>query len=417
MDILLLAIVTYLVTMTIGYAIHKYLRMPWMFTVVVLGMVLSALGLFKGVMESANFQFLSKMGMLFFLFTIGIELEIAQVRKLGRYIVGGDIALTLTEGLLLALFFFFAFPEFVSHSFIVALIAGIAFGTVGEVVLLAILKEFGLEKTRFGQLALGIGVFDDIFEVLALALVVALPALTANGSQNTAPPNSLIIVLTLSGILIATILLSQVARFTRRYLEKVPNDSFVIPFLIFTVIFSFIYLGARGFESMGVVAAIFGGVAVKQVLPEKFVQQYKKPIFFVANIFLGPFFFLSLGGTMSLDALFTYPLLILIIIAISLFSRLSLSYLLFHKILGKRPSLVMGIGLTAKFSTSVVSENILFSSGLIAQPLYSTIMAAFIILKPIIVGVFSRSLALMKETIQIQDQTIWSPEVHEVTTR
>jgi len=400
MDLVLLAIVTYLVIVTIGYAIHKYLRLPWMFTVVVLGMVLSALGLFKGVMDSANFQFLSKMGMLLFLVTIGIDLEIDQIRKLGRYIVGGDILLTLTEGLLLALLFYFVFPEFVSHSFVVALIAGIAFGTVGEVVLLAILKEFGLEKTRFGQLALGIGVFDDIFEVLALALVIALPALTAGGSQSTASQNSVIIVLSLSGILVATILLSQVGKFTRRYLEKVPNDSFVVPFLIFMIVFSFIYFGARGFENMGVVAAIFGGIAVKQVLPEKLVLQYKKPIFFVANIFLGPFFFLSLGGRMSLDALLTYPLLIVAILAISLFSRLSLSYLLFHKLLGKRQSLVMGVGLTSKFSTSVISENILFSSGLIAQPLYSAIMAAFIILKPIIVAVFSRSLAITKDSIE-----------------
>jgi len=400
MEIFLLATLTCLVIATIGYAINKYLRMPWMFTVVVLGMVLSGLGLFKGVMESESFLFLSRMGMLFFLFTIGIDLEIDQIRKLGRYIVGGDILLTLTEGLLLALFFYFAVPEFVSHSFLVALIAGIAFGTVGEVVLLAILKEFGLEKTRFGQLALGIGVFDDIFEVLALALVIALPALTASGSQNTASQNSVIIVLSLSGILMATILLSQVGKVTRRYLESVPTDSFVVPFAIFMILFAFIYFGARGFENMGVVAAIFSGIAVKQVLPDRFIQQYKKPIFFVANIFLGPFFFLSLGGTMSLESLFTYPLLILVILAISLFSRLSLSYLLFHRLLGKRQSLVMGVGLTAKFSTSVVSENLLFSSGLIAQPLYSAIMAAFIILKPIIVGVFSRSLAMMKENIE-----------------
>jgi len=400
MDIFLLATLTCLVIATIGYAINKYLRMPWMFTVVVFGMVLSGLGLFQGVMTSETFRFLSKMGMLFFLFTIGIDLELEQIRKLGRYIVGGDILLTLTEGFLLALFFYFAFPEFVSHSFIVALIAGIAFGTVGEVVLLAILKEFGLEKTRFGQLALGIGVFDDIFEVLALAFVIALPALAAGGSHNAASQNSLAIVLTLSGILLITILLSQVGKVTRRYLEKLQNESFVIPFLIFMIIFAFIYFGSRGFENMGVVAAIFSGIAVKQVLPKKFVQQYKKPIFFVGNIFLGPFFFLSLGGTMSLNALLTYPLLILVIIAISLLSRLSVSYLLFHKILGKRQSLVMGVGLTAKFSTSVVSENLLFSSGLIAQPLYSAIMAAFIILKPIIVGVFARSLAITKDTIQ-----------------
>lgn len=405
MDIFLLATLTCLVIATIGYAVNKYLRMPWMFTVVVFGMVLSGLGLFQGVMASETFRFLSKMGMLFFLFTIGIDLELDQIRKLGRYIVGGDILLTLTEGFLLALFFYFVFPEFVSHSIFVALLCGIAFGTVGEVILLAILKEFGLEKTRFGQLALGIGVFDDVFEILALAMIVALPAFTTGASQNAAWQKSLTIVLSLVGILVATILLALAGKYTRSYLEKISGDLFVIPFIILMTLFAFIYFGATGFENLGVVAAIFSGIAVKQVLPEKFVQQYKKPIFFVGNIFLGPFFFLSLGGTMSLGALLTYPLLILVIIAISLFSRLSMSYLLFHKLLGKRQSLVMGVGLTAKFSTSVISENLLFSSGLIAQPLYSAIMAAFIILKPVIVGVFARSLALTKDTIQ-QDATL-----------
>jgi Kef-type K+ transport system membrane component KefB len=400
MDIFLLATLTCLVIVTIGYVINKYLQMPWMFTVVVFGMLLSSLSLFKGVMASPNFQFLAKMGMLFFLFTIGIDLELDQIRKLGGYIAGGDILLTLTEGTLIALFLYFGFPEFVSHSFVVALLCGIAFGTVGEVILLAILKEFGLEKTRFGQLALGIGVFDDIFEILALAVIVALPAFTSGAAQSAAWQKSGAIVLSLIGIVMATILLSLAGKTTRRYLEKIPGDSFVIPFIIFMTIFAFIYFGTIGFENLGVVAAIFSGIVVSQVLPEKFVQQYKKPVFFVGNIFLGPFFFLSLGGSMSLNALFTYPLLIVIIMVISLLSRMAISYLLFHKLLGNRQSLVMGVGLTAKFSTSVISENLLFSSGLIAQPLYSAIMAAFILLKPIIVGVFSRSLAMTKDSIQ-----------------
>jgi len=400
MDILLLAIVTYLVIITIGYVIHKYLQMPWMFTVVVFGMLLSSLGLFKGVMESPEFHFLAKMGLLFFLFTIGVDLELGEIRKLGGYIVAGEVLLTLGEGALIAVLLYFGFPEFVSHSFIVALLCGVAFGTIGEVVLLAILKEFGLEKTRFGQLALGIGVADNIWEILALAAIVALPAFTAGASQSAAWQQSLTIVLSLVGIVVATLLLSWAGKITRRYLEKVAGDSFVILFIIFMMIFAFVYFGARGFENMGVVAAVFSGIAVSQVLPEKFVQQYKKPVFFVGNIFLGPFFFLSLGGSMSLHSLLTYPLLILIIMVISLLSRMAISYLLFHKLLGKRQSLVMGIGLTTKFSTSVISENLLFTSGLIAQPLYSTIMATFIILKPIIVGVFSRSLAVTKDTIR-----------------
>jgi len=45
-----------------------------------------------------------------------------------------------------------------------------------------LLKEFRLGKTKFGQLALGIGVFD-IFEILALAGIIALPAFISGGSK------------------------------------------------------------------------------------------------------------------------------------------------------------------------------------------------------------------------------------------
>ncbi|MDX9954883.1 MAG: cation:proton antiporter [Anaerolineae bacterium] len=396
MDIFLLAALTCLVIVTIGNVVNRTLRLPWMFSVVVLGLVLSTLGLFETTMASANFRFLAQLGMLFFLFTLGLDLELTQIRKLGAYIVGGNILLTLTEGLVLALFVYFAFPQFVQHSFVVALIAGVAFGTVGEVVLLAILKEFGLERTRFGQLALGIGVFDDMFEILTLALIIALPAFLAGGATADVWQESALLVATLLGLIVGTLALTRLGPLSRRLLQRVPQDSFVMPFTIFMIAFAFIYAGSRQFENLGVVAAIFSGIAVKQLLPEKALAHYKKPIFFVGNIFLGPFFFLSLGGRMSFGALLTYPGLVLAIMAIALGVRMTLSYALFHKLLGKRESLALGVGLTSKFSMSVVSENLLFTAGLIAQPLYSTMMAAFILLKPIVAGVFSHEVARLQ---------------------
>jgi len=391
--------VIYTVIATLGYAVNRFLRLPWMFTVVVSGMIFSALGLFTDVFASSSFQFLTQMGMLFFLFTIGMDLDLSRIRELGKQIVVGNILLTLTEGLCLGLFFYLALPAFVSHSVGVALLAGLAFGTVGEVVLVAILKEFGLEHTRFGQLALGIGVFDDVFELLALAAIVALPAIVNPGDASGAWQGSLTILLTLGAIIVATVALARLSRYTRPALARISNDEAVIPFLIFAVVFAFIYFSSRSYESVGVVGAIFSGIAVERILPPQLMMKYKKPVFFVGKVFLGPFFFLSLGSKMSLASLATYPLLVLAIMAISLTTRVTISYLLFNRLLGKRPSLAMGVGLTSKFSTSIISENLLFSAGLIAQPLYSAMMAAFILLKPVIVGVFARELAVSKEAI------------------
>lgn len=396
MNIILLALVTYLVIITIGHVVNKYARLPWMFTTVILGMLLSASGLFANTLASQEMALLSRLGMLLFLLTIGMDLDLKQIRHLGRHIVGVNLLMVFTEGLLLASFFYVFLPEFVSHSFLVALLAGISFGTVGEVVLLAILKEFKLEGTRFGQLALGIGVFDDIFEILVLAAVVAMPVVM-QGDTGAGWQTSASILLTLVVLGVAALLASKMGPYTRAWLQKLKADSFVVPFFIFAVVFAFIYGGTLSFENLGVVAAIFGGMAVKELLPQGLFQQYKKPIFFVANVFLGPFFFLSLGSKMSLGAVLSYPHLILVVVLIALGSRITISYLVFRRILGKRQALTLGVGLTSKFSTSVITENLLFSAGLITAPLYSILMGSFIVLKPLIVGGFARGTALIAE--------------------
>jgi CPA2 family monovalent cation:H+ antiporter-2 len=398
-EILLLAIVTYSVVITIGYWLDRKLRLPWMLTVVLLSFVFSALGLFQGAMKSESFQFLSKMGMLFFLFTIGLDLEFEKIKQLGRHIVAGGILLTLTEGFALGLLFFFVFPQFVSHSFLIALIAGIAFGTIGEIVLLAILEEFGIASTKFGQLALGIGVFDDIFEIIVLAIIAVLPSIIGT-THASIFRSSLPIFLTLFGIFIATFLLSKLGKILEKPIEKIPDTSFVFPFLIFLVMFSFVYFSQRGHEELGAIAAIFSGIAIQGLLyPKKLVHQYKRPVYFVGNMFLGPFFFLSMGSKISYGPLLTYPYFILTIILISLTARIIISYFLFNKILGKKPATILGVGLCTKFSTSIVSENLLVTFGLIAPPLYSFIMISYILMKPIIIFVFSRGVASIKREI------------------
>ena len=396
---ILLILSTYFAIATIGYLFDRYLKMPWMFTVVVFAMFLSGFGLFKDVFQSESFQFLAEMGMLLFLFTIGIDLNLEEIRKLGRYIILGGTLLPLVEGTLIAAFFYSVFPAFVSYSFPVALLAGIAFGTIGEVVLLAILKQFGVENTRFGQLALGLGVFDDIFEFLVLCGIVVFPTLATTGEQSHALGDVVQIMLTLAGIIIATIVLARLGDRSRKLLERVDEKSFVLPFAFFLVIFSFIYFSSTKFGDLGVIAAIFSGIAVKQVMPKKFVEQYKRPIFFVANIFLGPFFFLKVGGGISFTASFAYLWVVAAIVLISLLSRMLVSYLVFREAIGGQQSVILGIGLCTKFSTSIVSENLLFTSGLIAGPLYSVIMLSYVVMKPVIIGVFSRGLATVKHTL------------------
>ena len=392
---MLLTAVTYAVALIFGYLAQRYLRMPWMFSLVIFGLIFSASGFLTQVTKSENFQLLANLGMLALLFMIGLDLDLKEIRSLGAYIAGGDLFLCFFEGSMLALLFFFCFPTDVGNSFPIALITGVTFGTIGEVVLFAILAEFGLVNTKFGQLSLGMGVFDDIVEVAMLAIIATLPAFSSRREVHGVP-NILSIMLGLLGLLLATFGIVRVAGRIRKALDGIRGPPYVPPFLILLTFFSFAALGASIYENLAPVAAIMGGIVTQQVFPERILKESRRSIDFLGNFFLSPFFFLSLGTKISLASLIAFPSLVLVIVMVSFSSRVTASTILFRKLFGLKYAFVLGVGLCAKFSTSIIAENLLFNSGFISTTLFSAIVTAYIVMKPIIVGLYSYGLSTVR---------------------
>lgn len=112
-----------------------------------------------------------------------------------------------------------------------------------------------------------------------------------------------------------------------------------------------------------------------------------------ARIFLSPFFFLSIGVNVSVTSLLAYPLMIVLIWIVAKGSKLLASYLLFGKILGSRYSLLLGLGLSVRFSTSLIVQYVLLNSGLISLALYSALVATALLMKPVILGTLSWALS------------------------
>lgn len=394
-DIILLIIITYGVALSLGYVLERYLKMPWMFTIVIFGMILSLFGLFSETIKSDEVQMLSRLGMLALLFIVGLDINLDEIRKLGKHIARGAILLTLAEGFLLALLFYFGFPAQVGNSFLIALIVGISFATVGEVILAAVLKEFGMTTTRFGQLALGMGILDNVIEILVLVFVVSLPIFSVTDKAQGIP-DPMFVVLSLGGTFLLAFLIIKAKNKIKSRLEKYRGPPYVSPFLILLTFFSFVGLSAFVFEELGVVTAILGGIVVRQVFPDNILNEYKKPVNFLGYSFLAPFFFLAIGAKASLTSILEFPLVVAFIAAVSICSKVLASSLYFHKLIGLRPSMVLGMGLSIKFSTSLISLAILLDSGFISPMLFSAIIASYIVMKPIVTGVFSFGLSTIK---------------------
>jgi len=391
-DVLLLICITYGVSLVFGFLLQKYLRIPWMFAALFFGIVLSVFGFFGPSIESESFQLLATLGMLVILFMIGFNLDLKEIKKLRKQIFTGTIFIISLEGFLGSLLLYFGFPAHVSNSYLVALITALSFATVGEAVLLPILSEFNVLNTTFGQLTLGIGTFDDIIEVLMLAIIAALPAFLPKAQVQSIPDPSLILT-SLGGLLLLTLVMTKLANKLKNILRKNSNTPYVHSLLILLIFFSFAALGGFVFESLATVGAILGGIVGRQLLPEKMLSEDEKAINFLGYIFLSPLFFLSIGANVSLTSLFIYPLLIVLLWIVAKASKLLGSFLLFHKLLGNKYSLLMGLGLSVRFSTSLIVQFILFSSGYISLALYSALIATAILMKPVIIGFYSWGLS------------------------
>jgi Kef-type K+ transport system membrane component KefB len=394
-DVLLLIVITYGVSLSFGYLLQKYFRMPWMFASLFLGLILSALGLFKSTIESDIFKLLETFGMYLLLFIIGFNLDFKKMAKLKKYVVLGTVVIIALEGFFGSLLLYLGFPSDVNNSYLVALVTAFSFATVGEAVLLPILDEFGIIKTTFGQLTLGIGTLDDIIEVLMLAVVAVLPGFLPV-PQMQIFPDPWMIILDLGVLLLLTFALIRLGDRVKRILERNHPPPYMFSLLTLLVCFSFIALGGIVAESLATVGAIFGGIVFRGLLPKERLYQNERAVEFMGYIFLSPFFFLSVGASVSLTSLFIAPLLIILIMIVANGSKYLASLMLFRKLLGFKHSSLLGIGLGVRFSTSLIVQFILLNSGLILLKLYSSLVAAAIFMTPVIILVYSWGLSTEK---------------------
>lgn len=165
MNFVLFLGVVYLATLAVGMVLER-VRVPWVFAALLLGLAFATYDPFPQETSSETFAFLGELGMYFFLFVIGLEMDLREILAKRRFILQAATAIIVLEATAGSLFIRFVFGT----PWVVAL----SFATVGEAVLLPILEEFGLVDTDLGQTILGVGVVDDLFEIVTVIHVSTL---------------------------------------------------------------------------------------------------------------------------------------------------------------------------------------------------------------------------------------------------
>jgi Kef-type K+ transport system membrane component KefB len=255
-----------------------------------LGLFYPELSVFLFPVESlSNLQFLSQVGLMLFMFVIGMELDVKVLRNQAHdavVISHASIIIPYFLGMLLAFFLYEEFaPDNISFlSF--SLFMGIAMSITAFPVLARVIQERGLTKTRLGTIAITCAAADDVTAWCILAAVIAI---AKAGSITSA----------LYTIGLAVIYLAFMLYILRPFLRKlgtIYSNKETISKMIVAVVFLMMLLSSYLTEIIGI-HVLFGAFLAGVIMPpiSSFRKILTEKVEDVSLVLLLPLFFVFTG--------------------------------------------------------------------------------------------------------------------------
>jgi Kef-type K+ transport system membrane component KefB len=297
--ILLAQIVTIIVVARFLGWICRKIGQPTVIGEIIAGIVLgpSLIGMyFPGFTEAlfpdnslGNLQFLSQIGLILFMFVVGMELDLKVLKTKAHdaiVISHASIIIPFTLGIGLAYYIYPSFaPEGIRFSSF-ALFIAIAMSITAFPVLARIVQERGIHKTRLGSVVITCAAADDITAWSLLAVVIAI-----------VKAGSFVSALYTIGLALGYVFL--MLKFVRPFLRRIGelhtsrenlNKSVVAIFLLCLI------LSAYTTEIIGI-HALFGAFMAGVIMPEnaRFRNIFIEKVEDVAMVLLLPLFFVFTG--------------------------------------------------------------------------------------------------------------------------
>ena len=320
------------------------------------------------VASLGNLQFLSQIGLILFMFVIGMELDLKALKNKANdavIISHASIIFPFTLGIALAYFIYYRFaPEGVEFASF-GLFLGIAMSITAFPVLARIVQERGIHKTKLGTIVITCAAADDITAWCLLAAVIAV-----------VKAGSFISSLYVIGLAIGYVIL--MLKVVRPFLGRVGelknsrsslSKSVVAIFLVMLIISSY------ATEVIGI-HALFGAFMAGAVMPEntKFRNIFIEKVEDVSVILLLPLFFVFTGlrteiGLINDPYLIKVTLLIIFVAVVGKFVGSALA----ARFVGQswRDSLTIGALMNTRGLMELVVLNIGYDLGVLTAEIFT----------------------------------------------
>ena len=260
----------------LGFITHK-LKLPILIAYLLVGLIIATVTLFN-VKDSQVLHFLPEIGIAFVLFLVGMELDLREIKSLGKPILMASIL-----QIIISTIAGYAIAGFLGFGTVEALYLGVGLAFSSTIVVIKLLLEKNDMTSLYGKLSVGILLLEDLIAVLILLGLTISPSLLNLGLQQAFP---------IVTALLKVILLFGATLFINRYvLPRIFNAVSESGELLFlsAIAWCFIYVAfalAMGFSV--VIGAFLAGIGLASSPYHYQIQGKVKPLrdFFVTLFFV-----------------------------------------------------------------------------------------------------------------------------------
>jgi len=369
-----------LVSSVVAVALFQYLKIPAILAYLSVGLIVGPHGL-GWIPHTEDTHFLADFGVVFLLFTVGLEFSRPQLMALKRVVLGLGGAQVLLTVVVVA-----GIASLLGQALESSLVVGGVLAMSSTAIVVKQLNEQSELNSRHGRLSLGILLFQDMAVVPFLILI---PAVSGESDTNTYAQVGWVV---FKGTIIVTTmmitgiwLLRPLFHFINRYQS---SELFTLIVLVFA-------LGAAWITQVAGLTLALGAFLAGMMLGEtEYRHRFEADIRPFRDVLLG-LFFITIGMMLDLHRFPAFILLILLLLAaiilFKLFSIVGLSILLGYP---KEEAIRTGVILMHGGEFGFVLIAMAREYGILDEILAQILLAA-IILSMVVAPVFVRFNGLM----------------------
>jgi len=361
---ILLSLFISLLTAKVFAELFERIRQPAIVGEIIAGIIIGP-AVLNLVQPGETLDALAEIGVIFLLFTVGLETRPSDIFKVGRTatlvaVLGVAVPFVAGWGLL---------SLWPGHSWIEASFLGAAMVATSVGISARVLSGMGLISTEASRIILAAAVIDDVIGLLVLAIVTGL----AKGGLSYIHIG-ILATLAVGFTLLVVVFGTHAVKKVRHPIRKMKIDHSL---LMFAVVLCFGLAAIANLIGIaGLVGAFLAGVALSETNDEPKLHQQSRAL----SEFTAPFFLIAIGMKLNL-AVFRDAnaiLLTLVVIVLAMITKL-IGCGLGAARLGRRRALQVGVGMIPRGEVGIVVAQIGLAMAAVSDIIYGVVLAMAVI--------------------------------------